>query len=63
MNPIAQKKKQLPSKTTFNAPLTQVQYQQTFDVKPQANVINIFTGNIDEYIKQIAIQQMQTHSQ
>jgi hypothetical protein len=38
---------------TYNAPLTSVQYQQTFDVKPSANVINIFAGNIDDYLKHI----------
>lgn len=45
----------MPSIATFNAPLNHVNYQQTFEVKPSANVINIFAGsNIDDYIKQIA---------
>jgi hypothetical protein len=44
----------VPATTTYNAPLTHLNYQQTFEVKPSANVINIFTGNIDDYIKQIA---------
>jgi len=39
--------------------MTSVQYQQTFDVKPSANIINIFAGNIDDCIKKLAMQQLQ----